>query len=1039
MRQPRSAVRRFVALVMAVPLVVSLITAGVVPAIAGTVGAPAKAAPVANLPAFLPNVTQFDVTGLIQAATLDAPTGDAHSGGTVTVNGQTITVPRELIVFLPASMLTWQELFSQAPAPYGLAPAGGGAPASGLAMADLPQPISTYEAHIVGNRVGDQYIAGMVDIAQNALNSGAGYINYIDYTTGRFEVGGLIGVQGTGTVIQLNDPLGRYGRVNGTSLPVGDPDPRFTVDADNPTVQAGTGFPMCIPRTTPTGPADATSDPLCPQTNRIVDPAGGYVISQTMTDPALIPSGGALDPRIQAPMEIGDYVDFSGNLVNTSATPTANVAGSPTYVLAHTVGGNLAVYTAPGTNPAYVTIEVGLIGTGGLTVLGAGEAAIRTRFEGMTTDASRQIHLYGVDVHVDGSTSDRDWGTIGVDPGPAGGAGAVQGRWRFRPPCLPFGTVPTKPDKQCVNGPDGTFLPPTREVRAVIEGQQSQVPGLSSAVSYANGLFAGQYHAPIGEYIFPENIPGTPIVANNFEAIQFLACGGFTSQYGTIAGQLSPWPGQTAPTCPTIPTANAGGPYSVGSGGTVTLAGSATGSTPLAFSWAIPDIGTLSDRTIANPVFTAPKTGTALTAHLSLTVSNAAGSATSTTTVAISPAAAPTVDPIAAQSVTSGSTATFAVTGSDPNVPAHLPLAFSAVQTSGAVTLTGVAATSTSDTGANVSFTAPTGVTTATDVTLDVTATNSAGVVSAPVTVTITINPAPTCDPAVASTGGPYTVASGGSVALTGSATGTLPISFLWATPSSGTIAPLNAASATYTAANFTADTTVNISLTASNACGVPNTASSTILVKAANAPVVAAIAAVSLYSGANGSVTVSASDTNPTALTPFVFSATQSGTPTLSGLTVTQNPPTGATISFTAPVLPLGQVTNSTVTVTVKAANSLGQVSADQSVTVTIKPLPDHPLITNAEYRTGKQRLIITASSDVISPNVVLKLLPYTTTSGSTFDPATLGDTFTNGGGGLYTLTLVGAPQPASGPVLQVKSNLGGLSPLHALDRVRN
>jgi hypothetical protein len=51
------------------------------------------------------------------------------------------------------------------------------------------------------------------------------------------------------------------------------------------------------------------------------------------------------------------------------------------------------VYTWPGTNPAYVAIEVSLIGTGGLTVLGAGEAVVRTRFEGMSTDPSRNVHL----------------------------------------------------------------------------------------------------------------------------------------------------------------------------------------------------------------------------------------------------------------------------------------------------------------------------------------------------------------------------------------------------------------------------------------------------------------------------------------------------------------------------------------------------------------------------------------------------------------------------------------------------------------------
>ncbi len=44
----------------------------------------------------VPAASQFDVTGFIQTATLDVP-GDPHSGGTVTVNGQTIVVRFESV------------------------------------------------------------------------------------------------------------------------------------------------------------------------------------------------------------------------------------------------------------------------------------------------------------------------------------------------------------------------------------------------------------------------------------------------------------------------------------------------------------------------------------------------------------------------------------------------------------------------------------------------------------------------------------------------------------------------------------------------------------------------------------------------------------------------------------------------------------------------------------------------------------------------------------------------------------------------------
>ncbi len=98
----------------------------------------------------VPPSSQFDVTGFIQSATLGGPGSGsgagAHAGGFITVNGHLITVPSETIVILPANALTWQELFALAPAPYTGA-------ATGMALNDVPAPLTTYEAHVIGNRV----------------------------------------------------------------------------------------------------------------------------------------------------------------------------------------------------------------------------------------------------------------------------------------------------------------------------------------------------------------------------------------------------------------------------------------------------------------------------------------------------------------------------------------------------------------------------------------------------------------------------------------------------------------------------------------------------------------------------------------------------------------------------------------------------------------------------------------------------------------------------------------------------------------------
>ena len=55
----------------------------------------------AQLP--MPVSTQFDITGQIQEATLDAACRtNAHCGGTITIQGHKIVIPKETIVLYPA-------------------------------------------------------------------------------------------------------------------------------------------------------------------------------------------------------------------------------------------------------------------------------------------------------------------------------------------------------------------------------------------------------------------------------------------------------------------------------------------------------------------------------------------------------------------------------------------------------------------------------------------------------------------------------------------------------------------------------------------------------------------------------------------------------------------------------------------------------------------------------------------------------------------------------------------------------------------------
>ena len=760
------------------PSFVAMVAAlGLTAIVAATAGA-GPIAPTVVLPT-LASSTQFDITGFLQSATLDTP-ADPHSGGTAMINGHHIIIPREIIAILPANALTWQELFTHAPAPYGPTQ-------TGMALNDFPKPLTTYEVQIVGNRVIsgglDRMIAGLVHVSQSDLNGGAGYINFINYATGEMEVGGTLGVVGTGTRVQINDPLnptsgsgGRYGLAH-------TPDDRFQVDQDNPTILAETGFPMCIPRTDPF----VADDPLCPISSRPVvsspatdqsgvvpNPkgliAGEFYTLFRMDSPANVDAGGigcrrtpCADPRKQASFELGDYVNFSGTLIQDGG------ANGGQYISAHTIVASLGIYTQPGVDPAYLSVEVALIGTGGLTVFGAGEAAIRTKFESMSTDESRMVRVYGIDINpVSGATSDREWGTILPDPGPPGGA--VRGRWRFRPPCT--ATVATQ--KACTPPPAGQFIPPTREVRAVITGLSQFQPGtitpnpasqipvagapactytpagavIVSPCTTANGIFYGQYHAPIGEYIFPENVPGTPVPENNFNTITFLAYGGYQSITGVQAGQLSPWPSSVTPpalVCAT-PTMN-GAPYNVANGGSVQLSGSVTAgvTTPVTVNWTAgtglygtltgTDLnGALTGANTTTPVFSAVGL-LAGVYHVNFEASNPCGVAVVSSTITVTAAPAPHINAIQNQTVTAGANVT--INASSASLPAPTwawaetagpvnPVAF--IQTPAAATPSGTSSFQFSATTAGV-------------YTFNVTATNVNGA-SAPTSVTITVTTA---------------------------------------------------------------------------------------------------------------------------------------------------------------------------------------------------------------------------------------------------------------------------------------------------------
>jgi hypothetical protein len=537
-------------------------------------GAPGVFPPGPLLPA-APVPPQFDITGFIQEASLDTSgtickaSDPRLAGGTLKVNDITVIVPCNTVLQMPAATLSWQELFALAPRDIGLPMGLGGIPSqTGLALDDavtLPVatpysgPLPSYEVRVQGNVVNGRYIAGLIFISQQSLNLGQGTITAIDYANGELLVATTKGPNPVVVRVRINDPIGRFGKSHGapgSGAALTEPgyDQRFSIDEESPTIHALTGFPMCIPRTDPFTEAD---DPLCPQANRprapnckslpsplpaFVQPDDGqycssYMMDRPGTPAAACPAGtvcppSPTNPAQQAPFEVGDFIDFLGTL-------KVDALGS--YISAHTIVANLGIFTFPGTMPAYIVMDELIQGTAGQPQLNLPqETTTRMLVEGFTTDPTSLVDIYAVDVDAQtGATSDRLLGTVNPS------AGAIIGRYIFFPNA-------------------GAYLPPTREIRVVTRtlcgGDILYNCSLGDVFmpdpGPANGLMAGQYHAPNFDFIFGENLTlGDAVVSANLQDLEFLYCGSgplttpTAGNNAPVVRQLDP-----APWAPPMPT-----------------------------------------------------------------------------------------------------------------------------------------------------------------------------------------------------------------------------------------------------------------------------------------------------------------------------------------------------------------------------------------------------------------------------------------------------------------------------------------------------
>ena len=226
-------------------------------------------------------------------------------------------------------------------------------------------------------------------MSQQSLNTGTGMIKAIDYATGRSDVDTGDPAKAS---CKINDPKGRFGA--GRRV-----DARFSVDDANPTIHAGTGYPMCIPRTDPTRAGRSAVPAAEPAEPRAVTVGGATVTATTCRN---FSDGGRRPPPAAAsyPPAVGQ--EYCSKYVMPAAAtrdgerarraPAGPVrgrrlrhvvghpdeaAGGADYMSAHTIEANVGIYTQPGKQPSYVAI--GEFGVGSADPNATAAAASRRR------------------------------------------------------------------------------------------------------------------------------------------------------------------------------------------------------------------------------------------------------------------------------------------------------------------------------------------------------------------------------------------------------------------------------------------------------------------------------------------------------------------------------------------------------------------------------------------------------------------------------------------------------------------------------------
>ncbi|KAI0022962.1 hypothetical protein F4780DRAFT_121032 [Xylariomycetidae sp. FL0641] len=206
-----------------------------------------------QLASMFSRVVSQDAPLFIQGGLDDATAFDSsyNTGGTISVNGFNVTVPKNMLVEFPAAWVPWKDFVEDKDAMIG------------------------YETNVIGNFINGEPIAAQILTYEFFEGLSSGFIESINFEDGSMQIA-------NGPLLRISDPNAVFS-VGFTEAPL------FTADDESPSISSFSGFPMCIPRN--------ASDPLCPATNRPFQGSG------TFTAP---------DPLSMVPFLPGDFVTFTG-------------------------------------------------------------------------------------------------------------------------------------------------------------------------------------------------------------------------------------------------------------------------------------------------------------------------------------------------------------------------------------------------------------------------------------------------------------------------------------------------------------------------------------------------------------------------------------------------------------------------------------------------------------------------------------------------------------------------------------------------------